>query len=109
MLHKCANPACSQPFRRLSQGKLFQVETAFLDPSEKPRAGRMSKPPRQVEHFWLCDDCSSILTLTFERGRGMVTVPLPEVAGKKAPRPLRLGDLQPAVEPVRTYGNRIEQ
>ena len=30
MLHKCANPACPVPFRKLSQGKLFLVETEPL-------------------------------------------------------------------------------
>jgi hypothetical protein len=30
MLHKCANEACSTPFRRLREGKLFQVETDTL-------------------------------------------------------------------------------
>ena len=29
-----------------------------------------------MEHFWLCDRCASVLTLSFERGQGMVTVPL---------------------------------
>jgi len=29
MLRKCANPACPNLFRHLSQGKLFQVERGF--------------------------------------------------------------------------------
>ena len=38
---------------------------------------RRERLARRVERYWLCDCCSSLLTLTFERGRGMVTVPLP--------------------------------
>jgi len=82
MLHKCANSECSNPFRRLEEGKLFQVE---VGPSPILASGRgMSQRRRQVRHverFWLCDKCSSLLTLTFEKGK-VVTVPLPNGAGK---------------------------
>ncbi len=79
MLHKCANPACPSVFRSLSHGKLFLLETdrtaeSVSGPSLTSRRERLA---RRVERYWLCDCCSSLLTLTFERGRGMVTVPLP--------------------------------
>src|SRR5882762_10710047 len=72
MLYKCANPACSRPFRRLDEGKLFQVETEYFPASESRQAlpskrGRMLR--HHVERYWLCDDCCSTLTLTFEQGR----------------------------------------
>jgi hypothetical protein len=79
MLHKCANPACPSVFRSLSRGKLFLLETDAATAS-LPRpspTSRRQRPGRRVERYWLCDVCSSLLTLTFERGRGMVTVPLP--------------------------------
>ena len=80
MLHKCANPVCPNQFRSLSHGKLFLVQTdrwaAGADGAANgSRRGRMT---RQVERYWLCDCCSSLLTLTVERGRGMVTVLFPE-------------------------------
>jgi len=77
MLHKCANPVCPNQFRSLSHGKLFLVET-------DPRGTRSARAAvgyprgrwtRQVERFWLCDRCSLLLTLTIERGHGMVAVP----------------------------------
>ena len=79
MLHKCANPACPSVFRSLSRGKLFLLETDYAaeaapGPSPTSRRERLA---RRVERYWLCDCCASLLTLTFERGRGMVTVPLP--------------------------------
>ena len=37
VLHKCANPACPIPLRKLSQGKLFLVETEPLGVSELRR------------------------------------------------------------------------
>jgi len=88
VLHKCANPACSNRFRRLKLGKLFQVEKPFVPVSVSRflTTKRRTRPPRRTEHYWLCDPCSLLLTLTFEKGSGMITVPIPvairkEVAG----------------------------
>jgi hypothetical protein len=101
MLRKCANPACPNPFRDLSQGKLFQVEREdFNVPISRPAARNRRIPsPRRVEHYWMCDECSSLLTLTFEKGRGMVTVPLP--AGMRNKIPMHLGSVRPAIERMR--------
>jgi hypothetical protein len=86
VLHKCANPVCPNQFRSLSHGKLFLVQTdrwaARAD--EAANGSRRGRLTRQVERYWLCDCCSSLLTLTFEPGRGMVTVPFSE---KNSPPP----------------------
>ncbi len=79
MLHKCANSVCPTLFRSLSVGKLFLLETddgEGLTHDIDPRS-RRERSVRRLERYWLCDGCASVLTLTFERGRGMVTVPLP--------------------------------
>ena len=84
MLCKCANEACNTPFRRLREGKLFQVETEYF--GERGPSGastRKPRPWRRVEHYWLCDACSPFVTLTFDRNRGVITVPLPDGNGKK--------------------------
>ena len=84
MLSKCANPACSTPFRRLREGKLFVVETENrADGKIEIMASRRARPLRRVEHFWLCDGCSRFITLAFDRDRGMITVPLPDGLGTK--------------------------
>jgi hypothetical protein len=82
MLHKCANEACCTPFRRLREGKLFQVETEYfrgkgpgVDSQRKGRSGR------HVEHYWLCDACSPFVTLTFDQHRGVITVHYPTGPG----------------------------
>jgi len=81
MLYKCANEACSVPFRKLREGKLFQVETEyFADATPTPRRTR---PLRRIEHYWLCDSCAGFVTLAFDRERGVITVPLPNGLGKK--------------------------
>jgi len=83
MLYKCANEACSTPFRRLREGKLFQVETEYSGGTGPAPSSRKANPWRRVEHFWLCDACSPFVTLTFDRERGVITVPLPDGTGKK--------------------------
>lgn len=77
MLSKCANPACSQPFRYLRDGKLFEIErTVSPDSSAGER-----KPIRRVEFFWLCGQCCRELTVVQDATRGVITIPL---AGRPA-------------------------
>jgi hypothetical protein len=84
MLRKCANPSCSQPFRDLHSGKLFQLETDYMAASARiPRSSRRARLSPKVEHFWLCDLCCNSVTLIFEKGRGLATVPLPLILPKK--------------------------
>jgi hypothetical protein len=81
MLHKCVNPSCSTRFRRLSQGKLFEVEIdAAAGQSVRASAGHTL---RRREYYWLCDQCASVLTLTCIEGGVAATVPLSE------PRPTK--------------------
>jgi hypothetical protein len=91
MLYKCANASCNAPFRRLREGKLFQVETEYFNGrGPSPAATKRIRPARRVEHYWLCDACSPFVTLTFDRGRGVITVPLPDGLGKKTVKMLSL-------------------
>ena len=77
MLSKCANPACSTPFQYLREGKLFQIE---VDSSPQGAIHLVGKRPGQkVEHFWLCGRCSAQMTLAYQRGKGVITLPLPSV------------------------------
>lgn len=79
MLSRCANSQCGKPFLRLRDGKLFLVET---DRVAKP--GESTAPPfvrargqqRQVEHYWLCDECAAEWTLVYGREHGVELVAL---------------------------------
>lgn len=71
MLQKCANPACTAPFRSLREGKLFLAENHVPDASDRKL---------RREHFWLCATCSAQFTLRYDEERGMVTVPLHQAA-----------------------------
>jgi hypothetical protein len=80
MLAKCANPACSTKFLRLTEGKLFQVETEFSVRSANRKCKGLVKanPRRRTEHFWLCAECAPFVTLAFDQREGILTVPLPQ-------------------------------
>jgi hypothetical protein len=83
VLHKCVNPACHNPFRELSLGKLFLVETKPFEGPEARRAHWRGRSSHGIEYYWLCDECAFALTLSYEKGRGVVTVPRPDFAKKK--------------------------
>jgi hypothetical protein len=72
MLAKCANPSCTTPFHYLHDGRLFQMETGL--------GGRQAvgdkKPAHRIEYFWLCHQCATDWTLAYERGKGVIAVPL---------------------------------
>jgi hypothetical protein len=97
MLAKCANPACSTKFLRLTDGKLFQVETEFVLKPNTRNGNNVGKtiPRRRTEHFWLCSECAPFVTLAFDRKEGIVTVPLPH--GKAMKRVLVV---DPAFRPI---------
>jgi hypothetical protein len=72
MLSKCANPACSQPFRYLRDGKLFEID---MKVGSDPAVGER-KPSRRVEFFWLCGQCSTELTVVNDKDQGVITIPI---------------------------------
>jgi len=81
MLHKCANPTCTVPFRSLREGKLFLAETSPYDINSAFNGNR--RKLRRREHFWLCDACASHFTLRFDPNLGMLTVPLRDRANPR--------------------------
>lgn len=85
MLSKCANPACTTPFHYLRDGKLFQIDTSLGNPQIMgPLLVAEPRPPHRIEFFWLCAECSSTMTLAFQRGKGVVMVPLSAAAARNA-------------------------
>jgi hypothetical protein len=79
MLSHCANGACSKPFLRLREGKLFLVETdriAKPGQSAAPPFLRAKRQQRVVEYFWLCDDCAAEWTLCYDGESRVALVPL---------------------------------
>ncbi len=71
MVTKCANPSCSAPFQYLRGGKLFLIDLHRSSLGLEPGSAPVRK--RVVEYFWLCERCSSELTLTVD-GTGRAAV-----------------------------------
>lgn len=82
MLDHCANPGCAKRFRKLEDGKLFLVEVDVAEAAFSARDAGTGRLFRHLEHYWLCDPCASVLTLSFEHERGVVAVPLARPLGK---------------------------
>jgi len=71
MLAKCANPACSNHFLYLHQGKLFRLdreEIVAADPDFREHGP-------QLEFFWLCDHCAADMTVVLKKGQGVTVRP----------------------------------
>jgi hypothetical protein len=72
MLAKCANPACSNHFLYLHQGKLFRLDL---------EVGRLAADPDfreqgpRVEYFWLCEHCADDMTVVLRKGQGVMVRP----------------------------------
>ena len=90
MVSRCANPQCAVPLRYLRDGRIFQFEVrpvsgaSFTAPENGASA---KKPSRAVSHFWLCGQCASTMTLTFDELRGVTVIPLqtrPDTAGPQS-------------------------
>ncbi len=81
MLSCCANSNCAKPFLRLREGKLFLVETEGSNKAREPgtsEAQHHRLQPRQLERYWLCDQCAVEWTLIYDRNRGIALIPLPK-------------------------------
>ena len=78
MVETCANPACSAPFRYWRSGKLFRcdVKTPSEPCRDVPDQICQLKPVRSSVFFWLCENCCSTMTLSFNPHKGLTIVPL---------------------------------
>jgi hypothetical protein len=74
VLDKCANPACSQKFRRLREGRVFVIEV----PADYQRSASGSAYQRQ--YLWLCNSCCHSMTVILDKHMRVQVVPL-DVSG----------------------------
>ena len=77
MLAKCANPSCFRSFLHLREGRLFRLEG---DPSLTSSGSPDVSGYNMVEYFWLCDACSTSMTLGLDEKGMVVPEPLSERA-----------------------------
>ena len=86
MLSKCANARCSKPFLRLSEGKLFLLETILSGIADSHLGDGIPRTAsKRVERYWLCDDCAKVWTLIHDRHEGIALIPLPRPVKRDLP------------------------
>ncbi len=79
MVTKCANPSCNASFQYLRGGKLFLLDLPHL--SARTEQGRTNTGRQRIaEYFWLCDQCSSQLTVIVD-DNGQAAVATANTAG----------------------------
>lgn len=69
---KCANPACPAEFHWIGGGKFFRFRFDPDAKNENELAASSSGHLSHVKHFWLCERCSRIFTLVYEKDSGVV-------------------------------------
>jgi hypothetical protein len=74
LLSKCANPACSAPFRYLHVGRIFTLQ--YGTEGGGAYAVWDHTAERRIERFWLCETCSQTMTVCQVNDR-VVVHPLP--------------------------------
>jgi hypothetical protein len=86
MLSKCLNPHCSESFQYLGRGRLFRIN--FSDagrkggPAGKQTVARIRMKTYPIEHFWLCESCSTTMTVELSDAGEICLIPL-KVVGPK--------------------------
>ena len=73
---KCANPACPIVFHWLIGGKFFrfadkQCESCDHNANAAPTV-KKSCGGHCVKHFWLCERCSNVFSLTYRKPEGVI-------------------------------------
>jgi hypothetical protein len=69
---KCANPACPTAFHWLAGGKFFRFRPESAVSQPKDNAAQSPAGVPGVTHFWLCERCSQVFTLTYEENQGVM-------------------------------------
>jgi hypothetical protein len=80
MLSKCANPDCGASFHYLGEGKLYEIR---FDKPER-QAVEQKKAAGRSERFWLCDRCSTQMTLAVDPSSKIVLMPLRQPLARRA-------------------------
>jgi hypothetical protein len=86
MLSKCLNPHCSATFHHMGQGRLFRIDFAeagrksALAGKEIVTSIRSKRCP--IEHFWLCEQCATTMTIALSDAGEIHLVPLETAATK---------------------------
>ena len=70
---KCANPACPAAFHWLAGGTFFRFRPSEASSAEEPRVPSTEHP--RIKHYWLCERCTRLYTLTHGQEEGVILRP----------------------------------
>src|SRR5713226_664661 len=85
MLAKCANPSCSILFKQLREGRLIRVDKSATVERHPGEGCKSPGSARFTEYYWLCRPCSGTFNIAFDKGSGMVLIPLADAAVSHPP------------------------
>jgi hypothetical protein len=73
MISQCANPACRVQFHSLKGGHLYRFKFRTPKPlsAEVPNSICQCKSQRATVYFWMCSQCSSKFSLSYDYQRGL--------------------------------------
>ncbi len=87
MISTCANPACNEPFHYLRGGRLYRFDAPCGHSEDVSNAVCATSSSRCAVFFWLCEECSSRLSLTFN-GRETSVMPMKSPFRERARKPI---------------------
>jgi len=77
---KCANPVCPAAFHWLAGGTFYRFRPRDLVPVTKSQLAQEAEAAPVIRHYWLCEPCAQVYTLSYEEGRGvLVSLKWPEL------------------------------
>jgi hypothetical protein len=86
MLSKCLNPNCSAILHHMGQGRLYRVNFTEAGrrsaPTGKVVAASIRSKSCPIEHFWLCENCATSMTIALSDAGEIHLVPLESPAPK---------------------------
>jgi len=87
MVSKCLNPHCSAIFKYFGRGRLFRID--YTEESRRfAMAGKKLVPSirskaNPIEHFWLCEECATTITVALRDAGEVRLVPFKVSAQKR--------------------------
>jgi hypothetical protein len=69
---KCANAACATAFHWTGGGKFFRFRPDSVSANQSNERVDLPRGIHGVRHYWLCERCSHVFTLTYEEGCGVM-------------------------------------
>jgi hypothetical protein len=86
---KCANATCPTAFHWLGGGKFFRFRPGLSAANANHPKDQTPSGLHSVRHYWLCERCSHVFTLSYDESEGVMLKQLwPELQTAQPPKQL---------------------